>query len=163
VKYGRARALYFGSALWLVMPMPLYAAAGAGSEAPAVAPAPPSGKPAPDVETLDPGTATSLLGKKVVGAKGENMGLVVDVIVASDGTPRAAVIDFGGFLGVGSRKIAIAWSLLHFELAKHDAPLLVDLSRAALQAAPEYKEAAAPLQILTSPAGAKSGSSDDSR
>jgi len=27
---------------------------------------------------------------------------------------RAAVIDFGGFLGVGSRKIVVDWSALHF-------------------------------------------------
>ena len=27
---------------------------------------------------------------------------------------RAAIIDFGGFLGVGSRKIAVAWQALHF-------------------------------------------------
>jgi hypothetical protein len=91
------------------------------------------------------------------------MGPVVDVVVGADGTPRAAVIDFGGFLGVGSRKIAVDWSLLHFEFAKQDAPLLLDLSRSEVQSAPEYKGAAGPLQILISPPGTKPASPDNHR
>ena len=42
------------------------------------------------------------------------MGRVVDIVVDSAGQVRAAVIDFGGFLGVGSRKIAVDWNALHF-------------------------------------------------
>ncbi len=42
------------------------------------------------------------------------MGHIVDVIVDRAGAVRAAVIDFGGFLGVGSRKIVVDWSALHF-------------------------------------------------
>ena len=44
----------------------------------------------------------------------ENMGRIVDVIVDQAGTARAAIIDFGGFLGVGSRKIAVDWNALRF-------------------------------------------------
>ena len=39
---------------------------------------------------------------------------MVDVLVKRDGQVRGAVIDFGGFLGVGSRKIVVDWSALHF-------------------------------------------------
>ena len=42
------------------------------------------------------------------------MGRIVDVLVDRRGQVRAAIIDFGGFLGVGSRKIAVDWSALHF-------------------------------------------------
>ena len=35
-------------------------------------------------------------------------------LVDGQGMARAAIIDFGGFLGVGSRKIAVAWQALHF-------------------------------------------------
>jgi len=38
------------------------------------------------------------------------MGRIVDVIVDLAGVVRAAVIDFGGFLGVGSRKIVVDWN-----------------------------------------------------
>src|SRR5579863_2569032 len=72
----------------------------------------------PDIEVLAAGSANGLLGRKVEGSRGENMGLVVDVLVGEDGTPLAAVIDFGGFLGVGSRKIAVAWSSIHFQTSK---------------------------------------------
>jgi hypothetical protein len=41
----------------------------------------------------------------------EDMGRIVDVIVDRSGQVRAAVIDFGGFLGVGSRKIAVDWNM----------------------------------------------------
>ena len=42
------------------------------------------------------------------------MGRIVDVLVDRSGQVRAAIIDFGGFLGVGSRKIAVDWNALHF-------------------------------------------------
>jgi hypothetical protein len=54
------------------------------------------------------------------------------------GQPRAAVIDFGGFLGVGSRKIAVDWTVLNFEPQGSDV-VTVDLTRDQLKAAPEYK------------------------
>ena len=47
-----------------------------------------------------------MLGKDVLSATGENMGRIVDVLFEYSGKPRAAIIDFGGFLGVGTRKIA---------------------------------------------------------
>ncbi len=119
--------------------------------------------PPPDLEPVAPGSAVAILGKKVSGPSGENMGLVVDVLVGSDGTPRAAVIDFGGFLGVGSRKIGVAWPLLHFKPDDRDAPILLDLDRAQVQAAPEYKEAAKPTQILAPPAPAGSIPYDDGK
>ena len=42
------------------------------------------------------------------------MGRVIDIVVDRTGQVRAAVIDFGGFLGVGSRKIAVDWNALRF-------------------------------------------------
>ena len=56
----------------------------------------------------------SILGKDVRSSADENMGRIVDVIVDRAGRVRAAVIDFGGFLGVGSRKIAVDWNVLSF-------------------------------------------------
>jgi hypothetical protein len=42
------------------------------------------------------------------------MGRIVDVIVSRDGQIHAAIIDFGGFLGIGIRKIAVDWNALNF-------------------------------------------------
>jgi hypothetical protein len=57
------------------------------------------------------------------------------------GQVRAAIIDFGGFLGVGSRKIAVAWDALRFPPnAKKVGRIGLELTRDQAQAAPEYKE-----------------------
>ena len=55
-----------------------------------------------------------MLGRDVRSPTDEDMGRIVDVIVDRAGAVRAAVIDFGGFLGVGSRKIVVDWNALHF-------------------------------------------------
>jgi len=105
-------------------------------------------EPAPpkNLETLTPGEAIGLLGKKVRDAAGEDMGMVVDVLVDGDGQPRAAVIDFGGFLGVGSRKIAVDWRLLQLKQVDSTASVLLGLTRTEVQAAPEYKPSSNPAQ-----------------
>jgi hypothetical protein len=69
------------------------------------------------------------------------MGRIVDVIVDRSGVVRAAVIDFGGFLGVGSRKIAVDWNALHFgRIANKGDSITLELTKDQVTAAPEYKE-----------------------
>ena len=118
-----------------------------GSPAPATAPAeaPPLAR---NLETLPPNSAAGILGVKVSGPNAENMGLMVDVVVGDDGKPRAAVIDFGGFLGVGSRKIAVDWRLLKFLPGNAKTSIVLRLDRAALKAAPEYKPGSQPIVIV---------------
>jgi hypothetical protein len=89
---------------------------------------------------LDPLTVQTVLGKEVRSVADENMGRIVDIIVDRSGQVRAAVIDFGGFLGVGSRKIAVDWSILRFGLGEKSDRIVVDLMRAQVKAAPEYKD-----------------------
>lgn len=114
---------------------------------PATAPA-----PAPDavVKPLDNSVVT-VLGKKVQGPKGEDMGRVVDVLADASGRVRIAVIEFGGFLGVGNRRIAVDWSLLRFDPDDQSKAVTLSVSRKRLQSAPEYKNAAYP-QALMAPA-----------
>jgi PRC-barrel domain len=113
-------------------------------------PAPPS--PGDNLELLPGNQIMGLLGKTAQGPKGEDMGLVVDIVVDKDGEPRAIVIDFGGFLGVGSRKIAIDWRLVHFRPENHDAPVLLKLSRAEVQDAPVFDPGVQPLRMIGPPA-----------
>jgi len=58
------------------------------------------------LQQLPHADVSRILGKEVRSASGEAMGRIVDVLVDETGRPRAAVVDFGGFLGVGTRKIA---------------------------------------------------------
>ena len=85
--------------------------------------------------------AQGVLGREVRSTADENMGRIVDVIVDRAGQARAAIIDFGGFLGVGSRKIAVDWNALRFrpDSAKRDV-ITLELTRDQVKAAPEYKD-----------------------
>src|SRR5471032_713761 len=84
--------------------------------APAMAQTPPAAPPSdqntspPSVTVLGSREVQGILGVEVHSTSNETMGRIVDV----EGTPRAAIIDFGGFLGLGSRKIAVDWKALHF-------------------------------------------------
>ena len=144
-------------------------AAEAKPAAPAAEPKPAAeAKPPPtpalpkNLEALKPSDVVAVLGKKVRDASGADMGLVVDVLVDRSGMPLGAVIDFGGFLGVGSRKIAIDWQLLQFNPDNHDAPILLSLNRAEVQAAPEYKPSVQPIQMVGPPPAEGGSVSPDS-
>jgi sporulation protein YlmC with PRC-barrel domain len=80
-----------------------------------------------------------VLGKEVRSSAGEDMGRVVDVLVDQNGQVRAAVIDFGGFLGVGNRKVVVDWTALHFAPADQPDRISLDLTRNQIKQAPEYK------------------------
>ena len=90
-----------------------------------------------------------ILGREVRSSADENMGRIVDVLVVRSGQVRAAIIDFGGFLGVGSRKIAVDWAALHFPApAKPEPPIKLELNRDQVNAAPAYEEGK-PVTVLS--------------
>lgn len=140
---GAGRRLAAGTtAAWLAAALPAMAAQPSPASKPASpAPAKPAAEaPTPNnIEPLASTDSTGILGKKVRGPNGEDLGMIVDVIVDASGGPRAAVIDFGGFLGVGSRKIAVDWRLLRFYPSDPKRQIFLSLGRAEIQGAPEYK------------------------
>jgi hypothetical protein len=95
----------------------------------------------PSVTIIGARDAHGVLGRDVRSAAGEDMGRIVDVIVDRSSMVRAAVIDFGGFLGVGSRKIVVDWNALHFgRIANKSDSITLELTKDQVTAAPEYKE-----------------------
>ncbi len=97
--------------------------------------------PPPSVTILGAKEAHGVLGRDVRSAANEDMGHIVDVIVDRTGTVRAAVIDFGGFLGVGSRKIVVDWNALRFgRVADKSDAVTLELTKDQVKTAPEYKE-----------------------
>lgn len=80
--------------------------------------------------------------RRIVGAevRSANSGIVVatiaNVLVDAKGKGLGAVLDYGGFMGVGKRRIAVAWSLLDFEGGK----ILLSLSRDQLREFPDFKD-----------------------
>jgi hypothetical protein len=139
----------------LIIPMLLLAAA-----APDVPTKPPESKPPesklpesklpPTVELhpVGPEEAMPVLGHRVVGRDGNEIARLVDVLVDANGLPVAAVLDFGGFMGVGSRKIAVHWSALHFEPAGAARRVVLSLTPDEIKAAPEYKDPEQPAPVV---------------
>jgi PRC-barrel domain len=103
--------------------------------------APKAPAPPPSVTIIGAREAHGVLGRDVRSPTDEDMGHIVDVIVDRAGVVRAAVIDFGGFLGVGSRKIVVDWNALHFgHVADKGDSITLELTKEQVIAAPEYKE-----------------------
>ena len=95
----------------------------------------------PSVTVLGSKEVQSIVGSEIRSAADEDMGRIVDVLVDGSGQPRAAIIDFGGFLGVGSRKVAVDWKALHFvPAASARYRIVLELTKDQVKPAPEYKE-----------------------
>ena len=125
------------------------------SQQAAAAPSPQNDDKSKEEKTSVPATVVdgeqleSVLGIEALSSTGDNMGRIDDIIVDRSGEVRAAIIDFGGFLGVGSRKIAVDWRSLHFDPKKAGA-VVVDLTKDQLRVAPVYK-AAEPVVMIGGP------------
>ncbi|WP_161142349.1 PRC-barrel domain-containing protein [Propylenella binzhouense] len=63
--------------------------------------------------------ASDMIGKEVYGQDDRSIGEIADIVLAPDGKTRAAVIDVGGFLGVGEKPITIPFDQLQMQ-AKAD-------------------------------------------
>ena len=158
----RTAARVLGAAAALAMATPpsiasiatrsLAAEAPKAPETPAAAP-PATNAPeeSSKLQHLAPAEAASVLGRPVRGPDGHDIGRTVDVLVDQAGHPRAAVIDFGGFMGVGSRKIAVDWHLLHFTPGDPDKPITLELTPDQIKAAPEYKPGSNPTVVTAAP------------
>jgi PRC-barrel domain protein len=138
---GDHRAAVAAAALFVLGLAVTMAVAGNDATADKAEPANPPPAPTPEVTILNKHEVEGILGRDVRSAADENMGRIADVLVDRTGQVRAAIIDFGGFLGVGSRKIAVDWSALHFPPpGKPGARISLDLNRDQVNAAPEYQE-----------------------
>jgi hypothetical protein len=146
----RAKHLFVAAALAVLaaatswaqnQPAPLQADSKPPPQNTAVPAPPKTPAPPPSVTIIGAKEAHGVLGRDVRSPADEDMGHIVDVIVDRAGVVRAAVIDFGGFLGVGSRKIVVDWSALHFGhvMDKGDS-ITLELTKEQVNAAPEYKE-----------------------
>jgi PRC-barrel domain len=121
---------------------------------PAALDAPPADAPKGTPATVvDDQQVAAILGKSVRSKDNEDMGRVVDILVTRGGRVRAAVIDFGGFLGVGSRKVAVDWNALHFASTGRPDRITLELTRDQVRVAPEYKPGE-PVVVLGAPSDA---------
>jgi hypothetical protein len=100
---------------------------------------------APALAQQPPQEATvAILGEPVVGPDGKALGRLIDVIVDASGAPLSAAIDFGGFIGIGSRKIVVPWSALRFAPQASNRPITLEMTAEQIKAAPDYKPTGSP-------------------
>jgi PRC-barrel domain protein len=143
---GNHPAILAAGAVILLLTIATACITAQAEDAPAATGAPAAAQPeAPQapasVTVLNIHDVEGILGREVLSTADENMGRIVDVLVDRSGQVRAAIIDFGGFLGVGSRKIAVEWSALHFPApGKPDARVTLELTRDQVKAAPAYED-----------------------
>jgi sporulation protein YlmC with PRC-barrel domain len=86
-------------------------------------------------------TAEELIGTNVYGTNDEHIGTIGDLALKDDGSVDAIVIDFGGFLGIGTKPVAVAFEDLSF-LADPDnnRALVLPITREQMEAAPAFNK-----------------------
>jgi PRC-barrel domain len=112
---------------------------GAPAEAPSAgttagAPAP---KPIPE-QAEHQVRAQSLLGVNVSNGQ-DTIGKVSDLVVTDDGRVDAIVVGVGGFLGIGEKRVALAWDSIKLTEQNGGRVILVSATREQLEGMPTYK------------------------
>lgn len=80
----------------------------------------------------------SLLGREVRTRVEGDSGRIIDLLTDREGKLQAAVVEMGGFLGIGTRKIAIDWRSFNFSTPDPQSFVTLEVSREQLRLAPEY-------------------------
>lgn len=89
-----------------------------------------------DLATL---TAEELQGARVYGVGEEWVGEIRALVLADDGQITDAVIDVGGWLGMGERPVALKFDALDLRRDGDNINVYVDFSEDELKAMPEYE------------------------
>jgi sporulation protein YlmC with PRC-barrel domain len=85
--------------------------------------------------------ADDLIGSTVYGANDENIGNVGDVLLNADGGIDAVIVDVGGFLGLGTREVALGTDDVEFMRDEGDnLYIYTAYTQEQLEAANEYDE-----------------------
>jgi sporulation protein YlmC with PRC-barrel domain len=82
-------------------------------------------------------TATSIIGDKVSNQQEEEMGVIKNIMFdITDGNIKYFIIEFGGFLGMGTKYFAIPFKLLIIDSVKKE--FLFNQPREVLEKAPGF-------------------------
>ena len=84
-------------------------------------------------------SGNALIGAKVHNAAKETVGSVEDVYLDAKGAVDSVVVSVGGFLGVGTKHVAVKWSDLKVGRDGKSLMLTTDWTKDSLKAMPDYK------------------------
>ncbi len=83
-------------------------------------------------------------GTAVFNGAGDKLGSIDDLMIDKrSGQVRYAVLEFGGFLGMGTDRYPLPWDMLKYDTAKEG--YVVPVSKSQLEGAPRYQETDVPM------------------
>jgi sporulation protein YlmC with PRC-barrel domain len=96
-----------------------------------------------DDTSLDVISSDKVEGASVYSPDGEKLGSIDDLMIDKlSGQVRYAVLEFGGFLGMGTDRFPMPWRVLAY--SHEHGGYVVPLAKAALEKAPRYHKADVP-------------------
>ena len=82
-------------------------------------------------------------GSAVYNTAGDKLGTIDDLMIDKlSGQVRYAVLEFGGFLGMGTDRYPIPWVMLNYDTSQGG--YVVPLDKAKLEGAPRYADSSVP-------------------
>lgn len=81
--------------------------------------------------------AEQLIGKDVYGSQGEQIGEIEDIVINKQGKAKAALLDVGGFLGIGGKRVAVPFDRLNMQGDR----IIAGMSKDQIRGLPEYNQA----------------------
>jgi sporulation protein YlmC with PRC-barrel domain len=103
--------------------------------------------------------ASSMIGQEIYGPENEAVGEVSDLILQEDGKTRAALVDVGGFLGIGEKRVAIPFNEIKMMQPTETAAVQTDPAAPAAGAADPAAPAAGTADPVA-PAAGGAGTAD---
>lgn len=91
-----------------------------------------------DVATLK---AEDLKGTDVISPTGQKLGDIDDFVLTGDGKVDAVIVEFGGFLGMGTKHVAVAYDGLKFMVgSSNERYLVINVTKDQLNAQLDYNK-----------------------
>jgi len=92
--------------------------------------------------------ASTYFDRGVHNRGGDKIGSISDLIVTSDGTIAAALVNVGGFLGIGEKEVAVPFSSIELVRSENDWRFVMDATKDALRKAPSYEDTIARERLI---------------
>ena len=82
---------------------------------------------------------SKIVGSKVYNDANENIGSVEDIVIKPDGSMDEVVLSVGGFLGVGSKYVAVPFTDLKVTRDGSSLKIMTSGTKDSLKALPDYQ------------------------
>src|SRR5436305_9450202 len=83
---------------------------------------PPKGEDIVTQQAQDEWRASKLIGVSVYDPENKKVGDIKEVLMGHDGSAKSVVIGIGGFLGIGTKNIAVPFSALQWKTENREVP-----------------------------------------